>query len=93
MLYPSELLVQKWSTVWDSNPQCLLGRQECYHYTNGAFGLADRIRTCDLVIPNHAIYQTDIQPDTVVGGGGFEPPHPEEPDLQSGAFDRSAIRP
>ena len=29
----------------------------------------------------------------MVEGGGFEPPYPKGPDLQSGAFNRSAIPP
>ena len=29
----------------------------------GFFGRGDRIRTCDLYVPNVALYQTELHPD------------------------------
>ena len=36
-------------------------------------GPDDTIRTCDLLVPNQALYQTELHPD-VVGLSGIEPP-------------------
>ena len=40
---------------WESNPRDQLGRLEFYHWTTPAYNRGDRIRTCDLLIPNQAL--------------------------------------
>ena len=40
---------------WESNPRIQLGRLVFYHWTTPACSRGDRIRTCDLLVPNQAL--------------------------------------
>ena len=58
------------SKVWDDNPidlDCVfalfLKMKKVSALTNTHIGRSDRIRTCDLMDPNHAHYQTVPHPD------------------------------
>ena len=60
LLYPAELqthfsaILQR-SGWWESNPRIQLGRLVFYHWTTPAQHRGDRIRTCDLLVPNQAL--------------------------------------
>ena len=44
---------------------------------NAETGRGDRIRTCDLVVPNHALYQAKLRPDAEKAGTPFDPKQPK----------------
>ena len=44
---------------------------------NAENGRGDRIRTCDLVVPNHALYQAKLRPDAEKAGTPFDPKQPK----------------
>ena len=48
-------LSQYQSGWWESNPRIQLGRLVFYHWTTPACSRGDRIRTCDLLVPNQAL--------------------------------------